>query len=572
MALASGAMFAGYSIARRLGSGTTGDVYLVQDPHSSRWQALKVLTPTLSDADEFRRRFAAQTPVAVGLHHPNIVEVRERGEFEGRLYVVMEYVEGISAARLMAERFPAVSPAGEALAIVTAIAAALDHAHHRGLLHGDVKPGNVVLTGRGEGGGRILLADFGIAPPLGEPGNDAGVGTLGYAAPEQLMGAPVDGRADQYALAATAFHLLTGAPPVEFSDPLSAARHARNPGPPRLSDQRPELASLDDVFARALATKPADRFRTCRRFAQAATERAGAFAAEPSSDAVVAEYPTHAWPGRDDAANKPKAGSTTPARVPARRLGDSSAARAAKPRETSVVPPVRRRPRKFVVAAAVTLLVLVLLAVGYALGRRPDTAPIRTAGPSPTPGAAVAPAPVTAPPAAPVPLDGTYRLEVQRSQQTFNYTSDPQPPDVGTWWAFRSSCTPGACTAVGILLDDRDHTQAKSSEFEPLVLDFRDGRWLSRPQSLMYPCIGPNGAEAMHSTTQVLSLRPQQGELRGEMTVTVHSNECGQLGAVLRAPAVVTRTGELPPNVAVPDPAAVADTGAPTTAPSPPPR
>src|SRR6516164_7415728 len=205
MALASGATFAGYIVARKLGSGATGEVYLVQDPRSPRWQALKVLSPAMSTDSEFRGRFHADTPVAANLRHPNIVEVHERGEFEGRLYVVMEYVEGINAVRLMADRFPAVSPADEVLAIVTAIAGALDYAHQRGLLHRDVKPANILLTGRGEGEERILLSDFGIATQLGEPfeagGGDVPVGTVGYAAPEQLMGAYMDGRADQYALA-----------------------------------------------------------------------------------------------------------------------------------------------------------------------------------------------------------------------------------------------------------------------------------------------------------------------------------------------------------------------------------
>jgi serine/threonine-protein kinase len=129
----------------------------------------------------------------------------------------MDYVEGNNAAQLMADRFPAVSPAGEVLAIVTAVAGALDHAHERGMLHRDVKPANILLT-RGQSEQRILLADFGIARRIGDPIETAGsnlpAGTVGYAAPETLMGADVDGRADQYALAATAFHLLTGAPPV----------------------------------------------------------------------------------------------------------------------------------------------------------------------------------------------------------------------------------------------------------------------------------------------------------------------------------------------------------------------
>src|ERR1700761_3188417 len=112
MALASGATFAGYTIARRLGSGVTGEVYLAQDPDGTRWVALKILAPALSTNGELRQRFLAETPTTAMLYHPNIVGVQARGEFDGRLWVAMDYVEGTNARQLMAGRFPAVSPAG----------------------------------------------------------------------------------------------------------------------------------------------------------------------------------------------------------------------------------------------------------------------------------------------------------------------------------------------------------------------------------------------------------------------------------------------------------------------------
>ena len=129
MALASGANFAGYTVARRLGSGVTGEVYLALDPQATRWVALKVLSLALSTDSDFRQRFLLETTSAANLWHSHIVEVHGRGEFEGQLWVAMDYVEGNNAAQLMADRFPAVSPAGEVLAIVTAVADALDHAH-----------------------------------------------------------------------------------------------------------------------------------------------------------------------------------------------------------------------------------------------------------------------------------------------------------------------------------------------------------------------------------------------------------------------------------------------------------
>jgi serine/threonine protein kinase, bacterial len=555
MALASGATFAGYTVARRLGSGVTGEVYLVQDPRSVRWQALKVLSPAQSSDSQFRRRFLSETPIATNLYHPHIVPVHDRGDFEGQLWIAMDYVEGSNAARLMTDRFPAVSPAGEVLAIATAVAGALDHAHQRGLLHRDVKPANILLTARGEGEQRILLADFGIARRLGEPteatGTNVPVGTVGYVAPEQLMGADIDGRTDQYALAATAFHLLTGAPPVAT---------------PRLSEQRPELAHLDGVFARALAKTPDDRFESCHEFADAANGQAGVSIENRSPEAVVlaaqvVDCQAHVCDtesAREPVSQSSPAAALAPRRdhfaaAPEARMTDTPAMRA--------VAPNRRGPRKIVLGAAAVVSVVGLVLLGLLIGRTPDTTAAHAARPTTSTSAAVGAPTAGSPVAAPVPLDGTYRLDVQRTKQTFDYTPDPHAADVSTWWAFRSSCTASSCTAAGTQLDDNDHAQAKSPGGEPIVLDLRDGRWLSRPQTATFPCIGPNGADGMQATTQVLSLRPQpQGELAGEETMTVQTNECGQRGVVLRTPAVASRGGEAPPAVTVPNPATAPDT------------
>lgn len=264
MALASGVTFAGYTVVRMLGCSAMGEVYLVQHPGFPGWQALKVLSPAMAADDEFRRRFQRETEVAARLFHPHILEVHDRGEFDGQLWIAMDYVDGIDATQHMADRFPAVLPVGEVLAIVTAVAGALDYAHQRGLLHRDVNPANVVLTSQSAGDQRILLADFGIAS---QPS---------YPAPELSAGADVDGRADQYALALTAIHLFAGAPPVDRS-------HTGPLQPPKLSAFRPDLARLDGVLSRALATAPADRFGSCREFADAMNEQAGVAIADQSS-------------------------------------------------------------------------------------------------------------------------------------------------------------------------------------------------------------------------------------------------------------------------------------------------
>ncbi|MBV9722998.1 MAG: serine/threonine protein kinase, partial [Mycobacterium sp.] len=244
--------FAGYSLLRPLGSGGMAEVYLAKHPRLPRREALKVLTESMTADAEFRERFNREADLAATLWHPHIVAVHDRGEFEGQLWIAMDYVEGTDAARLVKERHHKGMAAKDACAIITAVAGALDYAHLRGLLHRDVKPANILITHPEEDEQRVLLADFGVARQLAEISGitetNVAVGTVAYAAPEQLIGSNIDGRADQYALAATAFHLLTGAPPYRNSNPVAViGQHLHEP-PPRLSDYRPDLADLDDVF------------------------------------------------------------------------------------------------------------------------------------------------------------------------------------------------------------------------------------------------------------------------------------------------------------------------------------
>lgn len=524
MSLPSGASFAGYLVSRELGSRVTGEVYLVQEPRSMRWQALKVLSRELSADADFTARFRQETPIVANLRYRNIVEVYERGQFDGRLYIAMEYIEGTSAAQLITDRFPAVSPAVEVLAMVTAIAGALDYAHLRGLVHGDVKPANILLADRDGGKERILLTDFGIAWQRAQAADDATHVSVAYAAPEQLSGDDVDGRADQYALAATAFHLLTGAPPVALADPAAALRRHRDGKLPRLSDQRPELAHLDSVFAKALAERPGDRFETCHDFAQAASELAGLSAGEhPEPDPEPGGDPEPDADAQDTAAGPQGIADTTPDEPDA---------------------PRKRKPRKALLGAAVVVLVFGALVAGIAIGRHTGSTPQQVAAPTPT---------TPAPP--PAPLDGSYRIEAQRTRQTYNYAADPQPPDVRTWWAFRSSCKPEGCWAAAMQLDDDDHTQGMSPGGGSLFMTFTDGEWQSAPVDLNFPCVGPDGSQSTQGTTMVLALRPQPNrEFVGEEVVTVQTDECGQRSAVIRVPTVASRTGEVPPAVAVPEP------------------
>ena len=165
MPLSTGQTFAGYRIVRMLGSGAMGEVYLAEHPRLPRRDALKVLATEVSADPDYRARFNREADLASKLFHPHIVSVHDRGEYNGQLWIAMDYVDGLDAARLLASRFPCGMPTDQVLRIVTAVASALDYAHKQGLLHRDVKPANIMLSRDDEDEQRVLLTDFGIAWP-----------------------------------------------------------------------------------------------------------------------------------------------------------------------------------------------------------------------------------------------------------------------------------------------------------------------------------------------------------------------------------------------------------------------
>lgn len=276
MPLTIGDTFAGYRVLRLLGSGGMGEVYLVQHPRLPRQEALKVLRREFSQDESFRERFIREADLASGLRHPHIVGIHDRGEHDGQLWIAMDYIDGTDLSDLVENHYPRGMPIRQASTIVTAIAAALDYAHRKGLLHRDVKPANIIVSDLQTDDPKIYLADFGIARPVDDTSGitttNMTVGTVAYAAPEQLMGEDIDGRADQYALAATTFHLLTGVQVFPHSNPaVVISRHLNTP-PPALSTSHPKLANLDIVLAYALCKTPADRYTRCGDFARALAE------------------------------------------------------------------------------------------------------------------------------------------------------------------------------------------------------------------------------------------------------------------------------------------------------------
>lgn len=271
MPLTVGEQFAGFQILRLLGSGGMGEVYLAQHPRLPRRDALKVLPAAISGNPEFRERFKREAIIAATLFHPHVVGIHDRGEYNGQLWISMDYIDGIDSGRLLSERFPRGLPPREVVDIVSAVADALDYAHDNGLLHRDVKPTNILLTQPMSGQQRIFLTDFGIsrwmADTNGLTQTNTGLGTVYYAAPEQLTGEPMDGRTDQYALAVTAYHLLTGCLPFEHPNPAVVVGKKLNTPPPSMAGTT--LGALDPILHTALAKDPNHRFLRCRDFADA---------------------------------------------------------------------------------------------------------------------------------------------------------------------------------------------------------------------------------------------------------------------------------------------------------------
>ena len=267
-----GTEFAGHLVEEEIGRGGMGVVYRARHIALDRVRALKILTPELSGDPAYAARFRRESRLAASVENPAIVVVHNAGEEDGRLYMSMQYVDGVDLGRMLADG--PLSPRRTA-AIVAQLAAGLDAAHQAGLIHRDVKPENVLL---GESGGeeRAYLTDFGIGT-LADAGAQAttrltaeGVvlGTSGYMAPEQIEGAAVDGRTDVYSLACVAFHMLTGEAPFAGRGELATlAAHGSAPRP-RPSERVPTLGpAVDRAIAAGMAIDPGDRPASASGFA-----------------------------------------------------------------------------------------------------------------------------------------------------------------------------------------------------------------------------------------------------------------------------------------------------------------
>ena len=263
-----------YSIETRIGSGAYADVYKALD-HLKRTVALKVLKPSLLEDTEARARFVLEAQAAAGLFHPHIATVLDLDEDQGYTFLAMRYVDGPSLAQQLKEN--GALPWQEALHITRQIAEALDFAHQQGLVHRDVKPGNILL-GKTEG---AVLTDFGLVRAMENSGvsTQSGMtpGTLPYIAPEIWKGEPAGPTADQYALACVLAEMLTGKVLFAGNTPFALIhKHTHEPPPLPEAWSAGVPDGLAQALRRALAKEPAERFASASEFARslAAPEKA----------------------------------------------------------------------------------------------------------------------------------------------------------------------------------------------------------------------------------------------------------------------------------------------------------
>jgi serine/threonine protein kinase len=266
----AGPRFGPYILTAVLGRGGMGVVYRAFDTVKGRTVALKVLTPELAEDRAFQDRFRRESKRAARLSEPHIIPIHDYGQIEGRLFIDMRLVDGIDLATLL-ERDGPMPPAAAAW-ITAQIASALDAAHADGLIHRDVKPSNVLITGHAKSMPFAYLIDFGIARVTKGASLSTGTGTIGtvtYMAPERFAGSPGEQHADVYSLACVLYECLTGRPP--FSGEMVAVMWAHMNAPlPAPSTHRPGLpAAVDEVVTRGLAKDPAHRYSSAGELAEA---------------------------------------------------------------------------------------------------------------------------------------------------------------------------------------------------------------------------------------------------------------------------------------------------------------
>jgi serine/threonine-protein kinase len=300
-----------YRVVDRIGSGGMADVYCAEDTQLGRSVALKLLYRRFAEDEEFVERFRREASAAAGLQHPNVVQVYDRGAWDGTYYIAMEFLDGRSLKQLVRERGP-LEP-DEAIDLVTQVLKAARFAHRRGVIHRDIKPHNVIVDAEG----RAKVTDFGIARAGASDMTETGsiIGTAQYLSPEQAQGHPVDARSDLYSIGVLLYELLTARVPFEAESAVTIALQHVQQAPPPPSHLNPGVShELEDVALRALAKDPAQRFQDADEFVAAleavrdgtATEATRALPATGVYPAVVDDgaYPAEPYQEEDPLARE----------------------------------------------------------------------------------------------------------------------------------------------------------------------------------------------------------------------------------------------------------------------------
>lgn len=252
-----------YQVHERLGRGGMASVFRAHDPQIGRDVAIKFLHSTLSQDADCRMRFLREARAAGGLSHPNIAVVHDVGEIEGRPYMAMELLSGSTLSRELEER--KTLPVREAVTVAMQLAKALDYAHKRGIVHRDIKPGNIM---RDAGSGAVKVTDFGIAHienTATEMRTRIGdiIGTPQYMSPEQARGEKLDGRSDLFSVGIVLYQMLTGVRPFRGDSVVAVATKIVNEEPPPIDKSRTDITpALRRVIDRCLAKQPSLRFQT----------------------------------------------------------------------------------------------------------------------------------------------------------------------------------------------------------------------------------------------------------------------------------------------------------------------
>jgi serine/threonine protein kinase len=444
-------------------------VYQAENPRLGNVIALKILAPELASDDVFRTRFLEESRIAAAMNHPNVIPIHDMGASDGLLYIAMRWVAGTDLRQMIKKRGRL--QADTTVFLLSQVARALDAAHRRGLVHRDVKPGNLLIERASEDGDpdHVYLTDFGIAKlamsRTGLTSTGQFVGTIDYVAPEQIRGMSVLGMADQYSLGCVLYECLTGR--VPFEKDLDAAiiwAHVEE-HPTRPTLLRPDLPlAIDGVFARVLAKQPGDRFDSCREFMEAASAalgdlatspppsgslgnlrtpvpgssggpadvRAGSASAPPTESMLIGEPPARS-PGYSATATSDRDGITADRREsggePPEGAGGSGGSRRIGGRGTRRGPG-RGAPRARWVASASAVIVVAAGAAAWALAggsSTPAPHPTGSASPSLTAGPASPTSPASSGPAKPEDSDlmkaikqaatSTGRIDTSRCSQ-----------------------------------------------------------------------------------------------------------------------------------------------------------